>query len=56
MDLRIRPDWDLRLEGLYSSTFEDHDSDEHLRLKFGLLYLLGGGNRVMTQERGGLYE
>jgi hypothetical protein len=56
MDLRIRPDWDLRLEGLYSSTFEDHDSDEHLRLKFGLLYLFGGGNRVMTQERGGLYE
>lgn len=30
--------WGLRTEGLYSSTFEDDDADEHVRWKFGLLY------------------
>lgn len=28
----------LRFEGMYSSTFEDDDADEHLRWKLGLLY------------------
>lgn len=30
--------WGARFEGLYSSTFEDDDADEHVRWKLGLLY------------------
>lgn len=37
-DYRVRPNLDLRVEGLYSSTFEDDDADEHIRWKFGLNY------------------
>lgn len=30
--------WGMRAEGLYSSTFEDDDADEHIRWKLGLMY------------------
>lgn len=37
-DYRVHPNVDLRLEGLYSSTFEDDDADEHIRWKLGMNY------------------
>lgn len=37
-DYYPHPHWGMRLEGLYSSTFEDDDADEHLRWKLALLY------------------
>src|SRR5687768_570185 len=54
LDYYPRPNWGLRLEGLYSSTFEDNDADEHIRWKFGFLYRPGAYQ--MAQGRGGLYE
>ena len=41
-DYYTRSNLGFRFEGLYSSTFEDNDADEHIRWKFGLLYVLGG--------------
>lgn len=55
LDYYPRPTWGLRLEGLYSSTFEDLDADEHIRWKFALLFGLGRA-QAYTQDRGGLYE
>jgi uncharacterized cupredoxin-like copper-binding protein len=54
-DYWASPKVGLRFEGLYSSTFDDPDADEHIRWKFGLLYGVG---RTLSyaQERGGLYE
>ena len=53
LDYYPRPNWGLRLEGMYSSTFEDNDADEHIRWKLGVMYRIGGYG---TRERGGLYE
>jgi hypothetical protein len=55
LDYYPRPAWGLRLEGLYSSTFEDNDADEHLRWKLALIFGLPFGTNY-AQERGGLYE
>jgi hypothetical protein len=38
LDYWATPRVGFRFEGLYSSTFEDHDADEHIRWKLGLLY------------------
>jgi hypothetical protein len=54
-DYDAGPNWGLRFEGLYSSTFEDGDADEHIRWKFGFLYRPGGYGYVM-QDQGGLHE
>jgi len=53
-DYNAGPNWGVRVEGLYSSTFDDNDADEHIRWKFGVLYR--PGRYTMAQERGGLYE
>ncbi|MGH7565728.1 MAG: hypothetical protein ACREK2_02765 [Gemmatimonadota bacterium] len=37
--------WGLRFEGLYNTTFEDGDADEHIRWKLGLMF------RPFSQER-----
>lgn len=38
LDYRATPRVGFRFEGLYSTTLEDDDADEHVRWKFGLLY------------------
>lgn len=54
-DYDVGPSWAVRFEGLYSSTFEDPDADEHIRWKGALLWRVG--RRVtLGYDRGGLHE
>jgi hypothetical protein len=53
IDYRPRPNMVLRFEGLYNSTFEDHDADEHIRWKFAFLFLPFW--KYVDGERGGQY-
>jgi acylphosphatase len=39
VDYLPAPTWGLRFEGLYNTTFDDEDADEHIRWKLGLMYL-----------------
>jgi hypothetical protein len=55
LDYYPRSNWGFRFEGLYSSTFEDDDADEHIRWKLALLFGLPFGTDY-AQDRGGLYE
>ncbi|HEY7471929.1 MAG TPA: outer membrane beta-barrel protein [Gemmatimonadota bacterium] len=48
--------WGLRFEGLYSSTFDDADADEHIRWKAALLWRAWGATRRISSESGGMYE
>jgi len=49
LDYWVRPHWGLRVEALYSTTFEDSDAGEHIRWRFGAMYSprgLGTGRYV----------
>ena len=38
----LNPKLAVRADGMYSTTFQDNDADDHIRWKFGLLYRPGG--------------
>jgi hypothetical protein len=38
LDYWARPQWGLRLEGLYVTTFEDNDAGEHVRWRVGAMF------------------
>lgn len=38
LDYWLRPHWGLRLEALYSTTFEDNDASEHVRWRAGAMF------------------
>ncbi len=56
LDYYPRPNWGIRLEGLYSSTFEDDDADEHIRWKGALIWSPGGGGMTSVDNPGGPNE
>lgn len=55
-DSYFSSNWGIRLEGRYSTTFEDHDADEHIRWKGALIWNPGGGGMTSLDNPGGLYE